>query len=173
MDETDAVYEFFAPFCHIEGKYEWCRIRSPTHGAFNVFIELGASTKVPATVYVEDDAGANFMAQRYPECTTHRARRVTISEEANGFTVNCYLNSDGPIKEAQMVFKAKPGIPTQVPYGGDGPVWGGQFDCWGVDLNLKALTKGMVRRDEGIETLSQPGILTLGSFGKITKRASP
>jgi hypothetical protein len=167
----DDVYEFFAPFCHIEGKYEWCRIRSPTHGAFNVFIELGASTQVPATVYVEDDAGQAFMDERYPESTAIRARRVTINEESNGYTVNCYMNSDGAVKEAQMVFKAKPGIPTQAPYSGQS-VWGSKFACEGVDLNLKALAKGMVRREDGVETLSQAGIVTLGSFGKITKQAS-
>lgn len=171
MEGPNPAYEFFSPFCHIEGKYEWCRIRSPTHGMFNVFIELGASTQVPATVYVEDDAGESFMKDRYPESKCVRARRVTISEENGGYTVNGYLNSDGPIKEAQMVFKAKPKTPEQVPYGGDS-VWGSAFACEGVDLNLKALTKGMIRREEGIETLSQPGILTLGSFGKLTLKES-
>ncbi len=83
------VWEFYAPFAHIEGKYEWCRIRTTTHGIFDTFILFPYSEQV--TVYVVDDAGEQFMRDRYPECDTYRPcgsrlrsrNRVTLSRECS------------------------------------------------------------------------------------------
>ncbi|MFO1535100.1 MAG: hypothetical protein ABR586_05500 [Thermoplasmatota archaeon] len=176
-DGPDVVYEFFAPFAHIPGRYEWCRIRSPTHGVFDTFIVLGGSTKVPATVYVNSVLGAKFMAERYPECTAIRVPPggLTLGESPDGRSVTGTLHADtGPVRKATMAFRA-PGmaLPKAVPYGGDGgPVWGGRFTCWGVDLNLDAACDGTLEREDGKrETLrGAPAILTLGSFGRIAPR---
>jgi hypothetical protein len=179
-ESVDVVYEFFAPFAHVPGRYEWCRIRSPTHGVFDTFIVLSpAGTSAPATVYVAHDAGERFMRERYPECETHRVGmdELRIEERDAGRTLVCDLRArSGPVRAAKMTFQAPGGAtPRAVPYGGDGaPVWGSKrFTCWGVDLALDATVVGAVERAEGyVEPLQRvAGILTLGSFGRIAPLA--
>ena len=173
-DTPDVAYEFFAPFAHVEGRYEWCRIRSPTHGVFDTFIVLGESTSVPATVYVNSVLGQAFMKDRYPECTTVRVPPgdLKVDESADGRTVTGTLKAaDGPVREAQMSLRAPAtALPRQVPYGGEGqPVWGSRFTCWGVDLNLAGACDGFVVKADGKrETLrGHPCVVSLGSFGRI------
>jgi hypothetical protein len=176
-DGPGVAYEFFAPFAHVPGKYEWCRIRSPTHGVFDTFIVLGATTAAPATVYVNSVLGQAFMAERYPECTTVRVPPggLALEESADGRSLTGTLAAPaGPVRKATMAIRA-PGmaLPKAVPYGGTGaPVWGGKWTCWGVDLNLEATADGMLEREDGKrETLrAAPAILTLGSFGRIAPR---
>jgi|GEM_PF-1748425 len=177
-DGPHAVYEFFAPFAHIEGKYEWCRIRSPTHGVFDVFILLGATTSEPATVYVRDAAGARFMKERYPECATIRvpSKNLSLQESNEGRRVRGRLRATkGPVSSVDLDFRASPTAkPRNVPYGGTGkPVWGGRFTCWGVDLVLAAKADGRIEwRDGGKEKLRNTrAIVTLGSFGRIAPLA--
>lgn len=171
-DDDETVYEFFAPFVHIPGRYEWCRIRSPTHGVFDCFIVLGADTSAPATVYVDADHGEAFMAQRYPECTCVRAdeQGLLIDESVDGRRVEASITAPaGPVRKAHMVFQAEPGAtPRQVSYGGEArPVWGSRYTCWGVDLELDATVTGRVEAMMGVEELATHGIVTLGSFGRI------
>ncbi len=176
-DGPEVVYEFFAPFAHIPGKYEWCRVRSPTHGVFDLFILLGRTTNVAATVYVNATLGAQFMAERYPECQTIRVPPggLLITESPDGRTVTGKLRAPaGPLREADMTLRAgNAGIPKQVPYGGSGaPVWGSRFTCWGVDLDLDANADGrLVWEDGRTETLrGAPAIVTRGSFARIAPR---
>lgn len=172
-DDSDVVYEFFAPFAHVPGRYEWCRIRSPTHGVFDCFIVLGESTAVPATVYVVSDHGEAFIHERYPECTSIRTdeQGLTIEESPDGRVVQGNMVAPtGPVRRATMVFRAGPGLPEQTPYGGTGqPVWGSsRFTCWGVDLNLAARVEGEVETMAGVESFQDDeGIIALGSFGRI------
>src|SRR5688500_8703860 len=140
-DGKQVVYEFFAPFAHIPGRYEFCRIRSPTHGVFDTFIVLGATTADPATVYVNSALATAFMQERYPECATIRVAPggLRIEEAADGRTVTGSLESTaGPIKAAKLSMRAGPAaLPRAVPYGGQGePIWGSRWTCWGVDLVL-------------------------------------
>lgn len=176
-DGPDVAYEFFAPFAHIPGKYEWCRVRSPTHGVFDLFILLGQSTSVAATVYVNSTLGAQFMAQRYPECRTVRVppSGLLITESPDGATVTGKLRApEGPLREADLTLRASAAsIPKQVPYGGEGqPVWGSKFTCWGVDLNLDGSADGrLVWEDGRQETVrATPCIVTRGSFGRLAPR---
>lgn len=175
-DGPGVVYEFFAPFAHVPGKYELCRIRSPTHGLFDVAILLGKDTSVAATVYVNSSMGASFMAERYPECTTVRVPPggLAITESPDGNTVTGKLRaSEGPLREVDLTMRATGGVPKQVPYGGEGkPVWGGRFTCWGVDLNLDGIADGkLVWADGRAEALrAVPCIVTRGSFGRIAPR---
>jgi len=176
-DDAQVVYEFFAPFAHVPDRYEWCRVRSPTHGVFDAFILVdpvrGAAG--PVTVYVCTDWGEKFMKERYPESTVHKVGMgdLRIEERDNGRTVMGDLRARvGPVKTAKMTFSAPGGQPPRaVPYGGKGePVWGSKrFTCWGVDLVLDAVVTGAVEKAEGfVETISRaPGIVTLGSFGRI------
>lgn len=171
-DAAGVAYEFFAPFAHLPGRYEWCRVRSPTHGVVDLFIVLGASTSVPADVYVRDAAGARFMRERYPECATHRAKALTIHETRGGRTVRGAMRSpSGPVRSATMTFRASATArPEQAPYGGAGrPVWGGRFTCWGIDLNLEATVDGSLVHAEGRRQALRgaKGIVTLGSFGRL------
>jgi hypothetical protein len=176
-DGLEVAYEFFAPFAHVPGKYEWCRIRSPTHGVFDTFIVLGATTAVPATVYVNSVLGQRFMAERYPECATVRVPPggLSMGEAADGRSLTGALQADaGPVRKATMAIRA-PGmaLPKAVPYGGEGaPVWGGRWTCWGVDLALDATADGTVEREDGKKEVLRavPAILTLGSFGRIAPR---
>ncbi|MEA3202286.1 MAG: hypothetical protein QOE90_3714 [Thermoplasmata archaeon] len=169
-DGPGVVYEFFAPFAHVEGKYEWCRIRSPTHGVFDVLILLGASTSVAATVYVGSEAGVRYMAERYPECRTFRGE-VSLVEREGGLALEGRLAAaEGPLRAARMALVAPPQVPQQVPYGGAGqPVWGSKrFTCWGVDLVLRGHASGTLAWAEGREErIDAPAIVTMGSFGRI------
>ncbi len=165
-----SVTEFFAPFAHVPGRYEVCRIRSPTHGVFDSFIVLGESTSVPATVYVASDAGGEFMAQRYPECATLRADHLGIDESDDALTVRCALRASiGPIRKASIRFQADAGTPREVPYGAqDRPVWGSRWACTGVDLELDARVTGHLHGpDVDVRFEEDPGILTVGSYGHI------
>jgi hypothetical protein len=163
----------------VPGRFEWCRIRSPTHGAFDTFILLGATTAAPATVYVNSRAGADFMEARYAECATHRVRprALRITEARRGRTVHGLLEAGaGPLRRAAMVLTAPiAAIPVAVSYGGHGePVWGSRrFTCWGVDLVLAARASGRVQWADGrVERLrGAPAVVTMGSFGRIAPRA--
>lgn len=175
-DPPGVVYEFFAPFAHVEGRFEWCRVRSPTHGVFDLFIALDPrGTSQPADVYALEGAGQRFLAERYPECARHRATLLTLDEKDGGRTVAGFLAArEGPLCEAAMTFTAPEGVPEQVPYGGEGtPVWGSaRFTCWGVDLVLRGRAKGHVKRADGrVEVVDDAGIVTLGSFGRIAPMA--
>lgn len=187
-DGADVAYEFFAPFAHVEGKYEWCRIRSPTHGVFDTFILIERS---PVVVYVNDDAGERFMKERYPECSTFRVAKdgLRIEERDGGLTVVGALSAkEGPVRAARMTLQARPVlnapagasasspqaaavVPRQVPYGGLGhPVWGSKrWTCWGVDLALEGQATGAIEFAEGYATqlARERCIVTLGSFGRI------
>ncbi len=175
-DEADVTYEFFAPFAHVEGKYEWCRIRSPTHGVFDTFILLGASTAHPATVYVNSDEGGRFMRERYPECTCIRVPTddLAITETEAGRVLEGHLAAtDGPVRRADMRFIASTARPPRATsYGGTGaPVWGSsRYTCSGVDLNWPARVDGAITwsngETEGLEQVA--AIVTAGSFGRIS-----
>lgn len=178
-DQPDTVYEFFAPFAHVPGKYEWCRIRSPTHGVFDTLIVLGQTTSHPATVYVNSALGHDFMKVRYPEsqCIRVPPGGLRIDESPDGRRVTGLMTSEaGPVREASMSLAAGQGVPKAVPYGGENkPVWGSsKWTCWGVDLTLDGVASGKVRHENGkIEQLTGvPCIVTLGSFGRIA-RLSP
>jgi hypothetical protein len=177
-DGPGVVYEFFAPFAHVPGKYEWCRIRSPTHGVFDVFILLGASTNVAATVYVNSTLAAAFMADRYPECKTVRVPPggLVLQESPDGATVTGRLRAiEGPVREVDMTLRAAgQAIPQQAPYGGEGkPVWGSRFTCWGVDLNLEGNADGRIVWADGRaeQMRGEPCIVTRGSFGRLAPLA--
>lgn len=167
------VYEFFSPFAHIPGDLEWCRVRSPTHGVFDLCIRLGATTAEPADVYVHEAAARRFMAERYPECRTHEATSLRLTESDAGRRLACVLTArEGPLQAAYMVFTTDSDVPVQRPYGGDGhPVWGSRFTCWGIDLEWPAAVTGRI--NDGAERWldDEPAVLTAGSFGRITPRA--
>lgn len=178
-DSEDVVYEFFSPFAYIEGRYEWCRIRSPTHGVFDCFIVLSpAGTHEPATVYVASDEGEAFLRGRYPQCTAIRVPPddLRLEERDEGRTVEGEIRSaEGPVRHASLTFRAEAdALPRNVPYGGSGgPVWGNpELTCWGVDLVLDARVSGHVDRAETDHEHfdGEPALLTLGSFGRIAPR---
>ena len=178
-DGPDVAYEFFAPFAHVPGKYEWCRIRSPTHGVFDTFIVLGKSTGDPAAVYVNSVLGQAFLRERYPECQALRVPpgALRIGESPDGRTVSGHLDAtEGPVRSVRMVLKsAATALPRQVPYGGEGgPVWGSRWTCWGVDLVLDGVANGRLVRADGRteEMQGTAAIVTLGSFGRIAPRPS-
>jgi hypothetical protein len=171
-DTPDVAYEFYAPFAHVEGKLEWCRIRSSSHGAFDSFILVG---RRPVAVYVSSEAGERFLAERFPEVERHRVEPsgLRIEERDEGRTVVGSLTARaGPVRAARMTLAASPQVkPRAVPYGGRGEgVWGSKrWTCWGVDLALEGVATGAVEWSEGyVEKLDRaPCIVTLGSFGRL------
>ncbi len=170
-----AVTEFYAPFAHLPGRIEWCRIHASTHGSFDCCIILGDSTADPATVYVNDDIGEDFMADRFPECTTIRlpAKSLRMQESQHGRRLHCHLNAtEGPVRSVDMAFVAEAGKPREQAYGGEGkPVWGSKFTCRGVDLELDCAVHGVVNWADGPEPLAATqGILTVGSYGVLEER---
>jgi hypothetical protein len=115
------------------------------------------------------------MADRYPECETHRVAPdgLRIEERDAGRTVVGTLSARaGPIRAARMTLSAPAAaVPRAVPYGGTGrPVWGSKrWTCWGVDLVLDGAATGAVEWTDGVvEQLQRaPCLVTLGSFGRI------
>ncbi len=165
--------EFYGPFAHIPGRLEWCRIRSPTHGVFDTCIVIEQTTSDPVTVYVNADNGEAFMHDRFPECTTIRvpADALQMLESDGGHRLDCHLTADdGPLRAVHMTFQAAHAKPRQVPYGGQGrPVWGSRYTCDGIDLELDADVVGKMQRHDGARDLrGSPGIITVGSMGKLT-----
>ena len=143
------IHEFYGPFAHIPGRYEWARILSTTHGAFDAFIIIHQGTERPVTVYVDSEEGERFMADRYPESRAIRAAdgKLTIrSEEAGRRLVGELSVAEGPVRRASMQFVAREdALPRAVPYGDSAtPVWGSSYACQGVDLELPALVTGEI-----------------------------
>ncbi len=178
--DTDAVWEFFSPFAHLPGKFEWCRIHSPTHGTFDCFIALGGSTALPPAVYVNAENGERFMRERYPESATYRVgpRQLRIRASDDGCDVRGTLAADaGPVRRAVMRLRAESAqLPAAIPYGGkDFPVWGGRWSCEGVDLVREGRCDGSVRFADGTETRlrKESCAVTAGSFARIAPLARP
>lgn len=166
------VTEFYSPFAHLRNKLEWCRIRSPTHGIFDVVIVLPGRTDVPVTVYTNSDNGAAFMADRFPESTTYRVPTgaLQMAESQGGLHLECRLDAEeGPLRRARMSFTAQSRVPKEVPYGGDAPCWGGRFVCTGVDLELDAKAEGLLRWHDREEPVDSQGVLTVGSMGNLVE----
>ena len=179
----NTYYEFYAPFAHIPGRYEWCRIHSATHGSFDCFIVIGDGTDKPVTVYLTAENGMRFMHDRFPESRTIAVEPTQLQLRSQGGPGRDWIvegdltASEGPIAAAHMRFRAaagdRPGdaLPQAVPYGGaEFPVWGSRWRCEGVDLELSAQVDGHVTRRDGAkreELAAAAGILTLGSYGAL------
>jgi hypothetical protein len=166
------TYEFYIPFAHIPGRYEWARIHTATHGTFDICIVIETTTDKPVTVYVNDKNGERFMADRYPESTTIIVDPADLTIESDlSFTYLLgRIRSDiGPIRTGEMRFTTPPGAtPRAVPYGGEGfAVWGSRWSCTGVDMELDAVCSGFLsgEREETFERV--PAIITRGSSGTI------
>ncbi len=171
--------EFYSPFAHIEGRYELCRIHSASHGSFDTFIVIQSTTDQPVCVYVNSPRGEAFMKERYPEsrCIRLSPADLTLSASPEGRQVRGELKSTtGPLRRASLSFTADPdALPEEVPYGGeDFRVWGSDWSCSGLDLNVPARVQAEwegdgeeFRLDDGPGEKS--GILTLGSYGKIRR----
>lgn len=164
-------HEFYAPFAHIPGRYEVCRIRSATHGTFDVFIVLHGSTQEPVTVYLSSTLGAAFMQERFPESTTHRVPPSDLVIDAvDEVTVSCRLRAQaGPVHAVDIRLTASAQqLPRATPYGGPS-VWGSRFACDGVDLELDGKATGTLQGPELDEVFrSEPCIVTVGSYGRLT-----
>jgi hypothetical protein len=178
FDKTGAIWEFYSPFAHIPGRYEWCRIHSPTHGSFDIFILLAESISLPPWVYLTAEAGLRFMADRYPESRTFQASELCIESSPDGCLVRGRLRAGaGPVSFAEMCLAADcRDIPRMAPYGGEeAAVWGSRWSCAGIDLVRDGRCDGRIRFAPGAgfadEVLSAASCLvSAGSFGKIKER---
>lgn len=169
-------YEFYAPFFHIPGRYEWCTIHAEHYGSFDCFILIHTTTDKPVTVYLTAENGMRFMRDRFPESAA-----IEVSPEALSITMDGhraargYLSSDrGPVRLAELEWRTEPGAtPVASSYGDRSfAVWGSRFSCEGVDLELAARVSGRVVDADGGEAVfsDEPGILTLGSYGRLEER---
>lgn len=164
--------EFYAPFAHIPGRYEWCRMHCPSHGSFDTFIYIHSSTDEPVTVYVNDPKGQAFMSDRFPEsqCILVRPQDLTMMTSTDETQLWGKLMSDrGPVRKALMHFLVDSKSPVvQQPYGGENfMVWGSRWTCTGVDLEQKAHVLGWVDETKGLISIDCEAIITLGSHGLI------
>lgn len=172
-----SLHEFYSPFAHLAGEYEWARIHSTTHGSFDSFIVIHGSTDEPVTVYVAADNGLEYMALRYPESNAVDVRpdgHLELSSARRGRSISGRLASPlGPVRAASMDFVADESQAGRgVPYGGAGfAVWGSRYSCEGVDLELDAAVEGWIVTDsDRWELNGRRGIVTLGSYGLIRPR---
>ncbi len=181
--------EFYAPFAHIPGVYEVCRIHTVEFGSFDTAIVIHHGTDRPVTVYVNEDAGERFMAERFPEssCIRVDADGLTITASPDGRTVHLSLRAaTAPLLRAELAFTAHPGGQAEAaPYGDSSfPVWGSRFSCRGIDLNLPARALGHVTlapnasgphdaaTDKAIvhQGIDREAIIALGSMGILAPR---
>jgi hypothetical protein len=177
MDKQENQTEFYSPFAHIPGKYEWCRIHSHSHGSLDTFIVIQSSTDQPVTVYVNSANGEAFMADRYPESCCIRVSKedLQIHSSNGGRVISGLLNSDrGDIREAFMLFHTTQHVlPVESVYGGQNfRVWGSRWICSGIDLELEAWAEGRIRSKNGTVVLEgEKAVITCGSYGIINKLA--
>ncbi|WP_037573038.1 hypothetical protein [Spirochaeta cellobiosiphila] len=167
--------EFYSPFAHIPGRYEWCRIHSPSHGSFDTFIYIHTTTDQPVTVYVNDLKGQSFMRDRFPEsdCVLVKPEDLVIMTSSEGKYLWGKLISDkGPVKKAMMNFTIDLDSPVvEQDYGSEAfMVWGSQWTCTGIDMEQQAHVLGWVEEEKGLISLDCEGILTAGSQGLIQKK---
>jgi hypothetical protein len=180
-DEAGVVWEFYSPFAHIPGRYEWCRIHSPTHGSFDTFIVLAESTALPPWVYLVSEAGLRYMADRYPESHAFKATELLIDGSPDGCLIRGRLSADaGPVSFAEMRLAADPcGLPQMAPYGGGKlPVWGSRWSCVGLDLIRDGRCDGRIAfapesrlPDEVFQAV--PCVVSAGSFGRLSPYGAP
>jgi hypothetical protein len=167
-------WEFYAPFAHIPGRYELARIHTTTHGSFDTWIVIETTTDRPVTVYVNSEKGERFMADRYPESTAIRVDTADLTIESdpwNLLVVGELRAPDGPVRSGRLSFsRQEDSAASATPYGGKNfPVWGSRYTCSGVDMEVTATVRGSIVGPEGTESVDgTPGIITLGSFGRIT-----
>ncbi|MFW5786085.1 MAG: hypothetical protein ACOCYC_02475 [bacterium] len=173
--------EFYAPFAHVPGVYEACRIHTVEYGSFDTAIAINRGTDRPVTVYVNSTEGERFMTERFPEslCIRVDADALTITASPDGRSVRLSLTaSAGPLRRAELAFTSLPGASAQAaPYGDASfPVWGSRFSCRGIDLNLPARAVGHVTRqvpgphgdsDPAVahEAVDREATVALGSMG--------
>ncbi len=176
MSRQQEQTEFYSPFAHIPGRFEWCRIHAPSHGSFDSFIYIHSTTDQPVTVYVNCQQGEQFMADRYPEsqCIRVKPEQLTINSSQDGSLLTGYLSAnEGPVRSALMTFHTK--IISDLctsNYGSDQfKVWGSQWVCQGIDLERKATVNGFVHTEaDNINFQEETAILTFGSHGTIRKK---
>jgi len=167
--------EFYAPFAHIPGRYEFCRIHSPSHGSFDTFNYVQTTTDQPVCVYVCSENGQGFMNDRYPECrcVSVTSDKLGITSDQAGRKVQGHLEAEeGPVKSVELTLTAPADAkPVESPYSGQKfMVWGSKWSCTGMDLDLKAWVQGQIELADGkTEDIDESGILTLGSTGFIEK----
>lgn len=162
--------EFYAPFAHIPGKYEWCRIHSAGYGSFDTFIIIEDRTDTPVTVYLTSEKGGAFMRDRYPESRVYQAEHLIISTEDAGRTVSGNLKAtEGPVSNSTMVFTGLSDTAGRiVPYGADDyAVWGSQWSCSGVDMEISCRVTGTITQEGSTEIIDSNAVVTLGSYGII------
>ncbi len=174
--------EFYAPFVHVPGRYEWCCIHSVTHGSFVCFIVVHDGTDRPVTVYHCSSHAARFMADRFPESEAISVPpsrlRIEAIDPVTGSgdrIVRCRLSAaTGPVALARMTFLSPVhAVPRPTPYGGAGlPVWGSRWTCEGVDMEVDASVVGYVRlRDGRRDQLGDDrAVVTVGSYGRLRER---
>lgn len=166
------TFEFYIPFAHIPGRYEWARIHTETYGAFDICIVIETTTDQPVTVYVNTENGQRFMVERYPESTTILVDPGDLTIESDltfTYLLGRIRSDSGPIRSGEMRFTTvEDAIPRAVPYGGEGfSVWGSRWSCSGVDMELDAVCSGYLsgEREETFDRVQ--AILTSGSSGTV------
>lgn len=173
MNDNRVYTEFYSPFVHIPGRYEWCRIHNADYGSFDMFIIIHAGTDQPVTVYVNSELGKQYMDDRYPESTTYVIKPGDLSIDVEKDTraiIGTLRSRRLPIRSVSMRFVPAANAPIRERrYGGDAfRVWGSNWSCSGVDLEIDAVVTGSFVQDDGEEVFHDtPGIITLGSYGHI------
>lgn len=166
-------YEFYVPFFHVPGRYEWCTIHAEQYGSFDCFIVIHTTTDRPVTVYVSAESGARFMRERFPESTAVRVSPAALQIEAHDTRSarGRVTAEEGPVRSAEMEFVARAdALPVATHYGDRSfAVWGSRFWCEGVDMELPAGVTGRVVGADGSEERFEnaDGILTVGSYGEL------
>ena len=170
---ADEVHEFYGPFTMVEGLIEFVRVASPGYGEMDMAYLLG---RKPPTVYVNSAAGERFLGTRFPKVERYRLAddSFSINDFDRGHAIAAELESDrGPLRQAALVVRAHPQTEYVAERYSADNVWGGLFDCHGIDMRLAARARGMIRWAEGrVETVDRSATLFRGSYGRITPRRS-
>jgi hypothetical protein len=167
--DADEVHEFYHPFVMLKDlPLELVRVVSPGYGAMDMILLLQPK---PIRLYVNHEAGARFMRERFPKAKTFRVEEdaMRLVELDRGATLVAELRSDkGPIRELSLVIKADPGAALSTERYESHEVWGSAFECHGIDMRQAATCRGIIEWEGGkLEPFSTPATIFRGSYGKL------
>ncbi len=167
--QPDDVHEFYHPFVMLNDlPLELVRVVNPTHGAMDMILLLEPR---PIRLYCDDENGAKFMQERFPNAKTFPlpATQIRLVELDRGATMLAELRSQkGPIRELSLVISAEPGAAIRAERYESHDVWGSPLECHGIDLRQAATCRGTILWENGKrDALSTPATIFRGSYGRI------
>ena len=170
-DEGEVI-EFYHPFVFMEGLAEVVRIHNPWYGSMDMVVVIPPK---PTDVYVNSDAGEQFLRDRFPAVGRHRVDpnkfKITVDEPTH--VVRCQLEAaKGPLRWLNATVRPRRTRHWDVERYESQEVWRSPLRVFGIDLRVAAQASGSYQNADGkLENLDAEAILYIGSFGRLTPKS--